>query len=300
MSRYTKRYTAQMGGDPVTFEGINHAAILRDLAIVVFIAMLLIAFWPLKQVPTGTRGVVTRGGQILNIQEEGFMLVWPWEKLDIFNVRAEPAHIDKAEGSTADQQPVTVSLTVRYNVLPTKVAEVFEKYTHTGDLSDYVSTASQEVFKAVTAKYKAPELISKRTEVSSEIMAGLQKKLDIYGARVVTIDMRNFAFSTQYMNAINEKVTQEQLAAAATNKLATVEATEKQKVIVAEAEAKATIAKAEAEARSLKIKSDALEKSKEVLELNRIEVELVKAQKWDGKLPQNIYAGAPIPFLQTK
>jgi len=36
-----------------------------------------------------------------------------------------------------------------------------------------------------------------------------------------------------------------------------------------------------------------------VLELRRIEVEKIKAERWDGKLPENIYAGAPIPFLQV-
>jgi hypothetical protein len=36
-----------------------------------------------------------------------------------------------------------------------------------------------------------------------------------------------------------------------------------------------------------------------VLELRRIEVEQTKAQKWNGQLPQAIYAGAPIPFLNV-
>lgn len=262
--------------------------------------VIIVAIWPISSVPTGTRGVITFGGKITSIEQEGFLFIWPWERLSVFSVRAEPADIETAEGSTADQQPVHVSLTVRYAIEPNKVAEVYEKYTHTGDLSSYVSTAVQEVFKAVTSRYTAPELISKRAEVSAAITAALQRKLDTYGARVVNIDMRNFSFSQTYMNAINEKVTQEQLAKAAVNKLATVEAEQKQKVLVAEAEAKATLARAEAEAKSLQIKNDALARNKDVLELNRIEVERVKAERWDGKLPEHIYAGAPIPFLQVK
>ena len=120
--------------------------------------------------------------------------------------------------------------------------------------------------------------------------------------------MRNFAFSDSYMHAINDKVTQEQLRLAAENKLRTVEAEQKQKVAIAEAEANArkaeadgeayanlTIAKAQAEA--LRVQNAALSQNKDVLELRRIEVERVKAEKWDGKLPQNIYAGAPIPYF---
>jgi prohibitin 2 len=49
----------------------------------------------------------------------------------------------------------------------------------------------------------------------------------------------------------------------------------------------------------LKIQNAALAQNKEVLELRRIEVERTKAERWDGKLPENIYASAPIPFFNV-
>lgn len=269
----------------------------RDVAAVILMLALLTSFWPLRTVPTGYRGVVTVGGAIKGIESEGFLLLAPWQSLTIFNVRAETADIDKAEGSTSDTQPVSVSLTVRYSVHPDKVAEVYEKYSRDGDLSSFVQTAAQEVFKAVTAKYTAPELVSQRPKVSSDIQAALQSKLSLYGAQVVNIDMRNFAFSPSYMQAINDKTTQEQLKLAAENKLKTVEAEQKQKVAIAEAEAKATIATAEAQARSIQLQGEALRSNQNLLELKRVEVDMEKAKKWDGKLPVNMYAGAPLPFL---
>ena len=214
-------------------------------------------------------------------------------------MRAETADIEGAEGSTSDTQPVKVSMTVRYSITPDRVAEVFEKYSHDGNLSSYVQTATQEIFKAVTARYTAPDLIAQRSKVSADINSALREKLAQYGAQVINIDMRNFSFSESYMHAINDKVTQEQLRLAAENKLKTVEAEQKQKVAIAEAEAKATLATASAQAESIRLQSQALKQSGEVLDLRRIEVERVKAEKWDGKLPQNIYAGAPIPFLQV-
>jgi regulator of protease activity HflC (stomatin/prohibitin superfamily) len=66
--------------------------------------------------------------------------------------------------------------------------------------------------------------------------------------------MRNFSFSSSYMDAINDKVTQEQLRLAAENKPRTVEAEQKQKVAIAEAEA-------------LKIQNAALSQNRDVLEL---------------------------------
>jgi prohibitin 2 len=272
--------------------------------------LFLIFLWPFYSVPTGSRGVVTQFGKIIGIEGEGLAVLPPWQKLYNFNIRAEKAEIENAEGSTSDTQPVKVSLTVRYSIATDRVAEVFEKYSHDGDLSSYVQTATQEVFKAVTAKYNAPDLITQRAKVSNDIYGALQSKLKLYGANVINIDMRNFAFSPSYMQAINDKATQEQLRLAADNKLKTVESEQKQKVAIAEAEANALKAKADgeayanltiakAQADSLKVQNDALAKNKDVLELRRIEVEKIKAEKWNGALPVNMYGSAPIPFLNV-
>lgn len=272
--------------------------------------IILMNIWPFYSVPTGSRGVITQFGRIVGIEPEGLVLLPPWQKLTLFSIRAEAATIEDASGATSDTQPVDVSLTVRYSISPDKVSEVFEKYSHDGDLSSYVQTATQEIFKAVTAKYIATDLIGRRAVVSADINTALMTKLAIYGAQVINIDMRNFKFSDTYMHAINEKVTQEQLALAAVNQVKTIEAQQQAKVVTATAEANAVKAKADgdayavikaanAQAEALSVQNDALVKSKEVLELRRIEVELTKAQKWDGVLPVNIYGSAPIPFLNV-
>jgi len=280
-------------------------------ALIAVAALIALAYvWPFYSVPTGSRGVVTQFGRIIGIENEGLAVLPPWQKLANFSIRAEQADIENADGSTSDTQPVKVSMTVRYSIMPDKVAEVYEKYSHSGDLSSYVQTATQEIFKAVTARYVATDLISKRANVSADINAALRQKLAVYGAQVINIDMRNFSFSPSYMEAINDKVTQEQLRLAAENKLRTVEAEQKQKVAVAEAEASAVRARADgeayaslkvatAQAEALKIQNAALAQNKDVLELRRIEVERTKAERWNGQLPQNVYAGAPIPFLQV-
>ncbi|MBK7613524.1 MAG: prohibitin family protein [Burkholderiales bacterium] len=292
-------------------DGARASGLLRKGAMLLVAVVLLAWLWPLRTVPTGHRGVITVGGAIRGIEAEGFLLIWPWQRLNIFNIRAEEATVENAEGSTSDTQPVKVSLTVRYSIQTDKVAEVFEKYSHDGNLQSYVQTATQEVFKAVTARYNAPDLIAKRALVSGDIVTALRSKLAVYGAQVINVDMRNFAFSQDYMSAINQKVTQEQLRLAAENKVRTVEAEQKQKVAIAEAEATALKAQADgeayaalkaatAQAESLRIQNAALSQSREVLELRRIEVEKIKAEKWNGALPQNVYAGTPIPFFNPQ
>lgn len=280
-----------------------------DAVIAVFLVSILMTFWPVRTVPTGHRGVVTVGGKISGIEGEGFTLIAPWQSLSVFNIRAEAAEIKDADGATSDQQPVKTSLVVRYSVVPGKVAEVFEQYSKDGNLDSYIATASMDVFKAVTARYTAPNLIAQRQQVANDILSALRARVAQYGAQVINVDMTNFAFNPAYMAAINEKTNQDQLLQAAEKKVLTVTAQQKEKVAVAEAEATAIKAaadgqayavtkKAEAEANALRIQNTALQQSKDVLELRRIEVEMVKASKWDGALPVNMYAGAPMPFLQ--
>ena len=57
---------------------------------------------------------------------------------------------------------------------------------------------------------------------------------------------------------------------------------------------------ATAQAEALKVQNAALAQNRDVLELRRIEVERVKAEKWNGQLPTAIYAGAPIPFFNPQ
>ena len=288
----------------------DRARIVKSVMGAALLVAIVAALWPLHSVPTGSRGVITVGGAIRGIENEGYLLLWPWQKLSIFNIRAEEATVENAEGSTSDTQPVKVSLTVRYSIATDRVSEVYEKYSHDGNLQSYIQTATQEVFKAVTARYTAPDLIAKRALVSSDINAALSAKVALYGAHIINIDMRNFAFSETYMAAINQKVTQEQLRLVAENKLKTVEAEQKQKVAIAEAEATAVKATADgqayanlkvatAQADALKIQNAALAQNKDVLELRRIEVEQTKAEKWNGALPTAIYGSAPIPFMNV-
>jgi regulator of protease activity HflC (stomatin/prohibitin superfamily) len=305
MSEPLRNLMARADGDG---DGRFGAHPIRWAVGIAALVLVLVLVWPFYSVPTGSRGVITQFGKIVGIEGEGLAILPPWQKLSNFSIRAETANIENAEGSTSDTQPVKVSLTVRYSIATDRVAEVFEKYSHDGNLSSYVQTATQEIFKAVTARYTAPDLIAQRSKVSNDIYAALREKLSLYGAQVINIDMRNFAFSDSYMHAINEKVTQEQLRLGAENKLKTVEAEQKQKVAVAEAEASALRAKADgeayanlkvatAQADALKIQNAALAQNKDVLELRRIEVAMTQAKAWNGVLPVNVYGSAPIPFI---
>lgn len=305
---FASRYTSTDGD-------IRPGAIVRDVLASIAMLIAVIVLWPLHIVPTGHRGVITSGGAIQGVEGEGWTVVLPIiHKLNIFSIRAEAAEVPAAEGATSDTQPVHVTLTVRYAIQVSRVSEIFEKYSKDGNLDSYVATATREAFKAVTARFSAPDLIAKRSEVSAGIVELLRKKLNVYGAEVISVDVTSFVFSKAYMDSIGNKVLQDQLLQTAEKKALTVVAEQKQKVAIAEAEATALRAKADgeayanlaiakAEAQALQVKGEATARAMEAqaraLSANPALVEMRKAEAWDGKLPTAIYAGAPIPFLNT-
>jgi regulator of protease activity HflC (stomatin/prohibitin superfamily) len=114
---------------------VDQGKLIRYVGLAILVILGVVFIWPFYSVPTGSRGVVTTFGAITGIESEGLAVLPPWRKLTIFSIRAEQANVDEAEGSTNDQQPVKVSLTVRYSIATDRVSEVFEKYSHNGDLS---------------------------------------------------------------------------------------------------------------------------------------------------------------------
>src|SRR5262245_41165116 len=117
--------TSTEGESPMPTEFLQKYLRYVLIAIAVIIAIAYI--WPFYSVPTGSRGVVTQFGRIIGIENEGLAVLPPWQKLANFSIRAEQADIENADGSTSDTQPVKVSMTVRYSIMPDKVAEVYEK-----------------------------------------------------------------------------------------------------------------------------------------------------------------------------
>ena len=144
-----------------------------------------------------------------------------------------------------------------------------------------VTPAVNEVLKAVTAKYTAEECITTRSNVSQELVEGINQKLNSQGIYVNDVNIIDFDFSETYNKAIEEKqVAEQQLKKAETDKKAAIvnaEAEAEKKKIAAQADADAVLTKAEAEAEANKKLNNSL--SDKVIKYNYIE-------KWNGELPK--------------
>lgn len=185
----------------------------------------------------------------------------------------------KASAASKDLQTVSTEVTINYQILESAVPEIYRTIGLTYE-DKIIQPAVQEVVKASTAQYTAEELITKRAEVKDKIDIALRDKLSTRSIVVQEILITNFDFSASFNQAIEQKVTAEQNALAAKNKLAQVKY-----------EAEQRIAQATAEAEAIKIQASAIQ-----AQGGQEYVQLQAIGKWDGKLSL-VSGGNSMPFI---
>lgn len=252
------------------------------IAVVVLIAIMTSS----GVIQTGQRGVKTRLGEVVGEVSPGFYVKTPFiEGVDKFDVQTQKEQIN-ATAASADLQTVNTTVAINYNIDPAKLDDL---YTRVGDdyQSKVIDPAIQEVVKAVTAEYTAEELITKRAEVTEKVQTELSAKLSSSDIIVSSVSIVNFDFSPTFNAAIESKVTAQQNALAAQNKL-----------VQTEAEASSTIVAAQAQAEAIKIQAEAINSQG-----GTDYVSLQAVQKWNGQgCTTNCYGSGtqtPIPFLNV-
>lgn len=189
----------------------------------------------------------------------------------------------ESEGSAAssDLQTVSAKVAVNYHLDPEGVVNLY-KTVGVDYESRIIQPLEQEIIKSITSKYTAEELITKREQVRLDIKETLKERLSPRDIIVEEVSITNFDFSKSFNEAIEAKVTAEQQALAAKNKLEQIKF-----------EAEQTVAKAQAEATSLKLQK--AEITPDLVRLRQIEVQKMAIEKWNGNLP--LVTGGSMPFI---
>ena len=253
--------------------------LLSLVGFIVFIGVVLLIN-PFVQVGTGERVVVTHFGAVKGELGPGIHFLAPiTESAITFNVQTQKEQA-KASAASSDLQTVNTDIAVNYNVDPNKVSDLYTK-VGVNYQATIIDPAIQEVVKSVTANYTAEELITKRAQVTSDIQNALAAKLQPSDITVTTANVVDFNFSDQFNQAIEAKVTAEQNALAAKNKLEQVQY-----------EAQQTVTSAKAQAEAIQIQAQAINSQGGADYVN-----LQAVKQWDGHLPTQMVPGSALPFL---
>ncbi|XLS30826.1 prohibitin family protein [Flavobacteriaceae bacterium M23B6Z8] len=255
----------------------------RNLIIIAIIVVILFAFKPWVQIGAGERGVVQNFGAVQDkVLNEGIHFKIPVvQTVILMDVKIQKAMTDAAS-SSSDLQDVDLSVALNYHIIPDKANLVYQ--TIGVEFKErIIDPAIQEVMKAVSARYTAEELITKRPAVSTEMQQALTSRLLASNISVDAFSIISFSFSQTFTDAIEAKQTAEQNALKAKRDLDRIKV-----------EAEQTIAAATAEAEALRLQK--MNISPDLIELRKIEANLKAIEKWNGILPGVTGAGA-IPFI---
>lgn len=240
-------------------------------------------FNSITTVPTGHAGIKTRFGKVQNeVITEGLNVKVPFiEKIVKIDCRTQKIEVANAT-ATKDLQEVTFTIAVNYNITKETANEMY-KTTGKDYQNIVLNPAILESIKAVTAQYKAEELITKRGEVSNKMQETLKEKIESKGFNVIDFNIIDLDFSAEYNQAIEKKQVAEQQAQQAQYEL------EKARV---ENEKKIENAKADAEV----MRQQNSQITNETLRLKELENQKALIDKWNGALPTTAL-GDNIPML---
>lgn len=252
--------------------------IIKFVLLVVIGLIFLLGGWTV--VKTGQVGIVTHFGAVSGkVLDPGFHLKLPiFTTIKKIDVQTNKEQAD-ASAASKDLQTVNATIALNYSINKESVVSLYSDIG-TDFKSRIIDPFIQESVKSVTANYTAEELITKREEVGESIKTHLTEKLQPHGIQVQNISIVDFNFSKSFNEAIESKVTAEQNALAAKNKLQQVQF-----------EAEQAVAEAQGKAKALTIESAAINSNPQILQLRAIE-------KWNGELPQ-VTSGAT-PFINLK
>jgi regulator of protease activity HflC (stomatin/prohibitin superfamily) len=266
----------------------------------VFLLVIMLGSW--YQIDEGERGVITRYGKVVYIAVPGLGFKAPFlDKVMKVSVQDHVEIYQDMETYSRDQQPATMSLSVSYRIIADKVDEIYATYGGQRGLVDRLITRRVfEQSKTVFGSFNAESAIRDRARLNSEIRESIQKVVD-GPVIIVGVQIEDISFSSVYEKSVEERMLAEVSVQREKQNL------EKEKVqadivrtqalgaadqvrFAADAESHAIRARGNAEAEAITARAKALSS-------NAALIELVKAERWDGKLPTTMLPDAAMPFI---
>ena len=248
----------------------------------ILVVILVIAFLSASYVviPAGHTGVALTFGKVEDtVLQEGLHFKVPFvQKIAVMDNRIVKLDVN-TEAFSKDLQTITTVVAVNYHVGKENSQTVYKNVGLNFE-EVLITPAVNEVLKAVTAKYTAVELVSNRAEVSMLLDDGLNEKLNGYGIFINELNIINWDFSEEYINAVEAKQVAEQ-------NLIKTRTEQEQALVIANTEARKRVIAAEAEANEIKVLAEANAESNRILteSISELLIRYQTVAKWDGKLP---------------
>jgi regulator of protease activity HflC (stomatin/prohibitin superfamily) len=205
---------------------------------------------------------------------------------------------------TVDNQSVGLGITLTYRIPRAAVFHLLYEVGGTGNVdiqSNIIPVVSDRALR-VFAKRNTVKISAEREEIANEMKVSIADRVhEIFGVEVVDLQISSIGYSPTFVASVEAAVKAKNDAIAAENNVNRIRYEGEQAKVRAEAEAVAAVTAAEAAKKVRVLQADAdayaITTRGDALKRNPALVEMTLAEKWDGKLPQQMIPGSALPFI---
>jgi regulator of protease activity HflC (stomatin/prohibitin superfamily) len=246
-------------------------------------------------VDQGERGVILRNGAVVGTAEPGLGFKLPIvDSVREINVQTQARVYEKVMVYSRDQQNANLQVSVNYRLATDQVEKIYSEFGgQDGIVTRLLDRQVPEEVKNVFGRFNAVTAIQERARLGMEIQDAIQKASNNTMMIVESVQVENIDFSDAYEKSIEQRM----LAEVEVQKVQ--QNAEREKV-----QAEIAVIQAKAQADAVKLQGDAeahaINARGKALRDNPALIELVQAEKWDGKLPTTMVPGQTVPFINVK
>lgn len=239
------------------------------------------------------RGIITRNGALHRVAEPGLGFKMPWiDSLTRIDMRERNPKYHDMEMYSSDQQLAKIDASV---VLSPKVDKLPELYTKYGSVDNAIKIVIAPVMpaeiKVVFGKYTAAKAIQERDKLNMDAKDRILYALGENSIfNIFRVPVEDIEYSKEYVKSVEQRMMAE------VEVLKVRQNWEKEKVAAdivktqADAVAYQIQTKGDAEARAIEAKTKALANNPKY-------IEMMQAERWDGRLPTTVLPNTAVPLL---
>jgi membrane protease subunit HflC len=231
------------------------------------------------------------------------------ESIDTLQTSLETYKLDKLTVNTVDNQPITLAVGLTYRIPASAVLKLLYEVGRAGNLD--IAENFQRIIADRTAKVFAQQNTTTISENRERLSTALKTLLSadlgrLYGVDVVDFQIAGITYSESFRASVEAAVKAKNEAVAAENTVNRIRFEAQQavarangeaeaKLRIADADRQAAILNAQGRAEAIRLEGESRAKvlrlNAEILHDNPLVVDLAKADRWNGALPQTLLEG---------